>query len=226
VCAQGRIELRNVTFSYGRGTILKDVHLTVQAGERVALLGPNGAGKSSILALLARLYEPNEGTILLDGHSIDQLPLAWLRRQIAVVLQETFLFSGSLWDNIAYGKPDARPEEVSAAADQALVSPFARHLPQGFHTMLGDRGRGLSGGQQQRVAIARALLRDAPVVLLDEPTSGLDLEAERIVVEALRPLMVGRTVVMATHRPALLALADRVLSMEAGTLMETAPLVR
>jgi ABC-type multidrug transport system fused ATPase/permease subunit len=224
--AQGRIELRRVSFSYGRGPVLKDVQLTVQAGERVAVLGPNGAGKSSILALLARLYEPDAGTILLDGQPLAQLPPAWLRRQIAVVLQDTFLFSGSLWENIAYGKPEARPEEVIAAAEQALVSSFAGDLPQGLHTMLGDRGRGLSGGQQQRVAIARALLRDAPVVLLDEPTSGLDLEAERIVVEALRSLMVGRTVVMATHRPALLALADRVLSLEAGTLLETAPLVR
>src|SRR5205807_3522210 len=132
-------------------------------------------------------------------------------------------FSGSLWDNIAYGKPDAGPQEIIAAADQALVSPFARHLPQGLHTMLGDRGRGLSGGQQQRVAIARALLRDAPVVLLDEPTSGLDPDAERVVVRALCSLMEGRTVVMVTHRPALLELADRVLTVTEGRIAELPP---
>jgi ABC-type multidrug transport system fused ATPase/permease subunit len=185
-------------------------------------VGANGAGKSSILALLSRLYEPTSGTILLDGHPIEALPLPWLRKQVAVVLQDTFLFSGNLWDNIAYGNPEAGPEEILRGADLALVTEFARELPDGFDTKLGDRGIGLSGGQQQRVAIARALLRDAPVVLLDEPTSGLDLEAERIVVDALCTLMQGRTVIMATHRPALLDLADRVLSVESGVLSEAA----
>src|SRR5262249_39122064 len=218
----GRIELRGVTFGYDRGPVLNDVSLLVQPGERIALVGANGAGKSSILALLSRLYEPTSGTILLNGYPIEALPLPWLRQQIAVVLQDTFLFSGTLWDNIAYGNPEAGRDEIVRAADLALVTEFARELPAGFDTVLGDRGTGLSGGQQQRVAIARALLRDAPVVLLDEPTSGLDLEAERIVVEALCSLMQGRTVVMATHRPALLDLADRVLSVESGVLTETA----
>jgi ABC-type multidrug transport system fused ATPase/permease subunit len=218
----GRIELRDVTFGYGRGPVLNDVSLRVQPGERVALVGANGAGKSSILALNSRLYEPSSGTILLDGYPIEELPLPWLCQQIAVVLQDTFLFSGNLWDNIAYGNPEAGRDEIIRAADLALVTEFARGLPNGFDTVLGDRGTGLSGGQQQRVAIARALLRDAPVVLLDEPTSGLDLEAERTVVEALCSLMQGRTVIMATHRPALLDLADRIVSVESGMLTETA----
>src|SRR5262245_3617277 len=159
----GRIELRGVTFGYDRGHVLNDVSLLVQPGERIALVGANGAGKSSILALLSRLYEPTSGTILLDGYPIEALPLPWLRQQIAVVLQDTFLFSGDLWDNIAYGNPEAGRDEVIRAADQALVTEFVRELPDGFATVLGDRGTGLSGGQQQRVAIARALLRDAPV---------------------------------------------------------------
>jgi ABC-type multidrug transport system fused ATPase/permease subunit len=212
-----------VTFGYDRGPVLNDVSLLVQPGERIALVGANGAGKSSILSLLSRLYEPSSGTILLDDCPIEALPLPWLRQQIAVVLQDTFLFSVNLWDNIAYGKPEAKRDEILKAADMAQVTEFVRELPNGFDTVLGDRGTGLSGGQQQRVAIARALLRDAPIVLLDEPTSGLDLDAERIVVEALCSLMRGRTVVMATHRPALLDLADRVQSVESGALTETAP---
>jgi len=219
----GRIELRDVSFGYDRGPVLNGVTLLVQPGQRIALVGANGAGKSSILALLSRLYEPASGTILLDGYPIEALPLPWLRQQIAVVLQDTFLFSGTLWDNIAYGKAEAERDEIIRAADQALVTEFVRELPEGFDTVLGDRGIGLSGGQQQRVAIARALLRDASVVLMDEPTSGLDLEGEQVVVEALCSLMQGRTVIMATHRLALLALADRVLSVESGVLAETGP---
>jgi len=217
--ARGKIALHDVTFGYGRGPVLKGIRFTVEPGERVAILGANGTGKSSLLALLGRLYDPEEGTILLDDHPIDHQPVDWLREQIAIVLQDTFLFSGSLWDNIAYGRPSAPAPDVRAAAEEALVSAFARDLPQGFDTLLGDRGVGLSGGQRQRVSIARALLRDAPIVLLDEPTSGLDLEAEQLVVAALRRLMAGRTVVMVTHRPALLALADRVVTLEARALV-------
>ncbi len=217
--ARGEIELRNVTFSYGRERVLNRIWLEVDPGERVAVLGPNGAGKSSLLALIARLYDPQGGTIVLDGMPIDRLPLHWLREQLAVVLQDTFLFGGSLRDNIVYGRPSASPQEILEAAGRALVTEFARDLPQGFDTLLGDRGVGLSGGQRQRVAIARALLRNAPIVLMDEPTSGLDLEAERVVVEALRSLMEGCTVLMATHRPALLDLATRVVSLEGGVLV-------
>ena len=216
--AAGAIELRDVAFGYGRETVLRDATLAIRPGERIALLGGNGAGKSTVLALLARLYDPEAGELLLDGRPYREAPLGWLRDQIGVVLQDTFLFSGTLWENVAYGRPSASREEIRAASERAMVAEFARALPDGFQTRLGDRGIGLSGGQRQRVAIARALLRDAPVVLLDEPTSALDLEAERVVVEALASLMDGRTVVMATHRPALLALAERVLEVGGGCL--------
>jgi ABC-type multidrug transport system fused ATPase/permease subunit len=218
--ATGAVELRNVDFGYRGQPVLRNVTLAIAPGERVALVGANGAGKSTLLALLARLYDPDHGTVLLDSQPIRQLPIGWLRDQIAVVLQDTFLFSGTLWDNIAYGNPSATRQEILAAADLAMVTDFAHHLPSGFHTLLGDNGTGLSGGQRQRVAIARALLRDAPVVLLDEPTSALDLEAEHVVINALRPLMQNRTVVMATHRPALLALAHRILRTHHGAITQ------
>ena len=214
--SHGRIELRDVHFSYGSAPVLAGLSLLVEPGERVALLGTNGAGKSSLLSLLPRLYEHTEGEILLDSQPLSELPLDWVRAQFAVVPQETFLFAGTLLDNIAYGNPNARQADILAAADRALVSEFADRLPQGFDTPLGDRGVGLSGGQRQRVAIARALLRNAPIVLLDEPTSGLDLEAEQSVVAALAPLVEGRTVLMATHRPALLDLATRHVSLISG----------
>jgi ATP-binding cassette, subfamily B, bacterial len=218
--AVGAVALHNVHFGYRDKPVLQGVTLAIAPGERVALVGANGAGKSTLLALLARLYDPDHGTVLLDGQPIRQLPIGWLREQIAVVLQDTFLFSGTLWDNIAYGSPSATRQEILAAADLAMVTEFARVLPAGFRTLLGDSGTGLSGGERQRVAIARALLRDAPVVLLDEPTSALDLDAEHVVINALRPLMQNRTVVMATHRPALLALAHRILHTHHGAITE------
>jgi ABC-type multidrug transport system fused ATPase/permease subunit len=216
--ARGTIELRGVDLDYGRGPVLRHASLTVRAGERVALVGANGVGKSSVIALLAGLYQPAAGAVLLDGQPLHQVAPGWLRDQLAVVPQETFLFSGTLRENITYGRTRASDAAVRDAADRALVLDFARDLPQGLDTLLGDHGAGLSGGQRQRVAIARALLRNAPVVLLDEPTSDLDPEAERVVVRALRSLMEGRTVVMATHRPALLDLADRVLTIVDGGL--------
>jgi ATP-binding cassette subfamily B protein len=219
--ATGAVELRGVDFGYGDQLVFRGVTLAIAPGERVALVGANGTGKSTLLALLARLYDPDRGTVLLDGQPIHQLPIGWLRDQIAVVLQDTFLFSGTLWDNLAYGNPSASRQEILTASGLAMVTEFARGLPSGFQTLLGDRGAGLSGGQRQRVAIARALLRDAPIVLLDEPTSALDLKAEHVVIDALRPLMQNRTVVMATHRPALLALADRILRTEGDAIAES-----
>ena len=223
--ARGHLEIRDVGFTYGRTPVLEQVSLSVQPGERVALVGPNGAGKSTLLSLIARLYEPTEGTIEIGGRRVDEVPVDWLRQQISVVLQETFLFAGTLWDNIVYGRPDASPGEIEAAAEAGLVTAFLPELPDGFHTMLGDRGVGLSGGQRQRVAIARALLRNAPVVLLDEPTSGLDAEAEEVVVDGLRALMDGRTVIMTTHRPALLRMATRVLVLSDGRLQPAEPVI-
>ncbi|HEY2706235.1 MAG TPA: ABC transporter ATP-binding protein [Candidatus Dormibacteraeota bacterium] len=218
--ARGDLDLREVTVDYGRGPVLEAAFLTVPAGGRVALVGANGAGKSSVLSLIAGLYPPVEGEVLLDGVPLPLWPAGWLREQLAVVPQDTFLFSGTLWENIRYGRTGCSDDDVLAAAERALVLEFACHLPGGLQAHLGDRGAGLSGGQRQRVAIARALLRDAPVVLLDEPTSDLDPEAERVVVRALCTLMAGRTVVMATHRPALLDLAGRVVTVRDGRIVE------
>ena len=222
VRADGRIDLEDVVLDYGRGPVLHHLDLTIRPGERVALLGPNGAGKSTVLALIAGLYQPTAGALRLDGRDTAHLPNQWLHRQIAVVLQDTFLFSGTIAENIRYARPDATPEEVTQAAQTALVSDFADDLPDGLDTRLGDGGIGLSGGQRQRVGVARALLLDAPVVLLDEPTAGFDSHAERLVVEALTRLVQGRTVVMTTHRPALIRLATRTVDIHDDAMRQLA----
>lgn len=216
--ASGRIELNGLGFDYGRGRVLNQVDLTIHPGARVVLSGTNGSGKSTLIALIAGLYPPGAGSVTIDGVALAELPAAWLHQQIALVLQDTFLFSGSIAENIHYARPEATRAEVERAAETALVTEFADRLPDGLDTRLGDHGRGLSGGQRQRVGIARALLVDAPIVLLDEPTTGLDKDAEELVVGALARLMAGRTVLMTTHRPALLRLATRVVHLKAGTL--------
>jgi ABC-type multidrug transport system fused ATPase/permease subunit len=220
--AAGRLDLRDVVLDYGRGPVLHHLDLAIHPGERIALLGPNGAGKSTLLALIAGLYQPTGGELYLDGQRMAELPKPWLHRQIAVVLQDTYLFSGTLAENIRYARPDATPQEIARAAETALVSDFADDLPDGLHTRLGDGGIGLSGGQRQRVGVARALLLDAPVVLLDEPTAGFDAKAERLVVEALTRLVHGRTVVMTTHRPALTRLATRTIDIHDGVIQHLA----
>jgi ATP-binding cassette subfamily B protein len=214
----GAIELRGVGLDYGRGTVLHGLDLVIRPGERVALLGHNGAGKSTVLSLIAGLYPPTQGEVRLDGVPMSEAPDWWVHRQVSVVLQDTFLFSGTLAENIRYGRPDAAESEVAAAAAAALVTEFAERLPDGLETVLADRGTGLSGGQRQRVGIARALLLDAPVVLLDEPTTGLDVAAEELVVRALTRLADGRTVVMTTHRPALTRLATRTVHLSRGSI--------
>lgn len=213
--AGGRIDFASVTMDYGRRPALCTLDLTVHPGERIALCGPNGAGKSTALALIAGLYRPTHGCVRIDGLKTADLPEEWLHRQVAMVPQDTFLFAGTLADNIRYPRPDASEHEVAEAADAALVTDFARGFPDGLETRLGDCGTGLSGGQRQRVGIARALLTGAPIVLLDEPTSGLDTDAENFVVTALGRLVSGRTVVMTTHRPALLRMATRVVHLTA-----------
>jgi ABC-type multidrug transport system fused ATPase/permease subunit len=213
------VRLDRVSLDYGRGPVLTDLDLEVPEGSRVALSGSNGAGKSSVLALVAGLYAPTSGRVLIGGTEVHDLPDDLLRREVSVVLQDTFLFSGSVFDNVLLGRPSATPEEVLAACSAAGVLEFTRQLPAGLLTELGDHGVGLSGGQRQRIGIARALLRDAPIVLLDEPSSGLDLAAERSLVGALARLMTGRTVLMTTHRPALLDLADRIVVIAGGRLV-------
>lgn len=215
--------MRYTREDYGRGLVFSDVNLAVRPGERIILGGPNGAGKSTLLALAAGLYPPTSGRIMLDGVATTDIPAPRLREQIAMVLQETFLFSGSITDNIRYARPDASDAEVHHAAENALVTEFAARFPHGMHTQLGDRGSGPSGGQRQRIGIARAILLDAPIVMLDEPTTGLDTGAEELVVRALAYLTYGRTVLMTTHRPALLRLATRVVHLDGGTLRHPAP---
>ncbi|MFF4214656.1 ABC transporter ATP-binding protein [Streptomyces nondiastaticus] len=211
--ARGRVDFAGVSMDYGDRRALHRLDLKIAPGERIALTGPNGAGKSTALALVAGLYRPTRGTVRIDGTATADLPEEWLRRQVTAVLQETFLFAGTIADNIRYARPDASPRQVRAAAEAALVTAFTDGFPDGLGTRLGDCGGGLSGGQRQRVGIARALLADAPIVLLDEPTSGLDAEAERLVVAALGRLVAHRTVVMVTHRPALLETATGTVAL-------------
>jgi ATP-binding cassette, subfamily B, bacterial len=219
----GEIELSGVGLDYGRGPVLTGLDLRIRAGERIALLGDNGAGKSTTLSLIGGLYRPTSGRVLLDGLSVPDVPEHWLHQQVAMVLQDTFLFSGTLADNLRYGRPDADDEEVARVADAALVSEFADRLPDGLDTTLAAGGIGLSGGQRQRVGIARALLIDAPVVLLDEPTAGLDATAEELVVQALTRLVEGRTVIMTTHQPALTRLATRTVRLHPGGVLDETP---
>ena len=220
---RGEIELKHVGLDYGRGPVLWDLSLEIHAGERIALQGENGAGKSTTLSLIGGLYRPTEGEVLLDGLSVPDVPEPWLHAQVAMVLQETFLFSGTLADNLRYGRDDATDEEVARVAEAALVTEFAQDLPDGLNTRILAGGIGLSGGQRQRVGIARALLMDAPVVLLDEPTVGLDAHAEEDVVQALIRLMEGRTVLMTTHQAALTALATRSILLTPCRVLDEAP---
>jgi ATP-binding cassette subfamily B protein/subfamily B ATP-binding cassette protein MsbA len=219
----GRIELRDVGLDYGRGPVLDGLNLSIEPGERIALLGDNGAGKSTTMSLIGGLYAPTSGQVLLDGLSVPELPEHWLHQQVAMVLQDTFLFSGTLADNLRYGRPDATDEEVARVAEAALVTEFAEALTDGLDTHLSAGGIGLSGGQRQRVGIARALLVDAPVVLLDEPTVGLDVHAEELVVQALTRLMEGRTVIMTTHQPALTRLATHTVYLRRGGVIDAVP---
>jgi ABC-type multidrug transport system fused ATPase/permease subunit len=199
--------------------VLNNLDLAIRPGERIALLGHNGAGKSTVLAVISGLYAPSGGDVLLDGVPLSQAPESWLHSQIAILLQDTFLFSGTLTDNIRFGRPDASDAEIARVADAALVTEFTAKLPNGLDTEVSAGGVGLSGGQRQRVGIARALLLDAPVVLLDEPTTGLDAHAEELVVRALTRLVHGRTVVMTTHQPALTRLATRTVHLHQGTIL-------
>lgn len=219
----GEIELRQVVLDYGRGPVLSGLDLQVHPGDRIALLGGNGAGKSTTLSLIGGLYRPTRGEVLLDGLSVPDVPEHWLHTQIAMVLQDTFLFSGTLADNLRYGRPEATDEQVAQVAEAALVSEFADNLPDGLNTWISAGGIGLSGGQRQRVGIARALLIDSPVVLLDEPTVGLDAHAEQLVVQALTRLMKGRTVIMTTHQPALTTLATRTIHLHPSGILDEAP---
>ena len=217
---RGRIDFDHVSFAYDTDPVLVDACLTIHAGETVAIVGPTGSGKSTLASLIPRFFDPDEGAVRIDGVDIRDYTLASLRPQIGLVLQDSILFRTSLWDNIACGHPGAEPEQVANAAVQARVDEFVDRLPDGFHTVLGERGADLSGGQRQRVAIARAILRDSPVLILDEPTSALDAQAESLVIEALENLMVGRTTIIIAHRLSTVRRADRIIVIDRGHITE------
>jgi ATP-binding cassette subfamily B protein len=192
---------------------------SVKAGETVALVGPSGAGKTTVFALIQRFYDPQKGTIRVDAIDIRTADPRELRRRIAVVPQETVIFSGSVLDNIRFGRPEATDDDAKAAARAAHVEEFASQLPNGYDTQVGERGITLSGGQRQRVAIARAILRDAPILLLDEATSALDAESEAFVQNAIEGLTKNRTTLVIAHRLATVRNASRILVLEAGEIV-------
>src|SRR5438093_291045 len=217
------VEFDRVTFAYpgGRHPAHEGLSFTVGAGERVGIVGPSGSGKSTIARLLLRFYDPQGGRVLVGGHDVSTLPLAELRGAIAVVSQDTYLFHGTVEDNLRMGKPDATPAELGAAARAANAHEFIERLPQGYHTVVGERGVRLSGGQRQRVAIARALLRDTPILILDEALSSVDAESEAVIQEALDRLMQGRTTLIFAHRLSSVVGADRIVALEDGRVAES-----
>lgn len=218
----GEVEFRDVSFAYrSSGPLLEHVDLRANPGEVIALVGPSGAGKSTLMALLQRLYEPTSGAILLDGQDLRELKQHSVRAQIAVVLQEGLLFSDSIRDNIAFGRPGATDEEIEAAARAANAHDFITALPNGYATLVGERGSKLSGGERQRIAIARALLKSAPILILDEATSALDAETEEHVQQALTRLTQGRTTFVIAHRLATVMKADRIVVLRGGRVAET-----
>lgn len=242
----GAISLRNVVFSYSTGQsvqqglsgvdeeppesasgpskenrVLNDLTLEIPAGIRAAIVGPSGIGKSTIASLLLRLYDPQEGQILIDGRDIREFSLASFRRQIGVVLQESLLFAASIRENIAYGRRDASDEEIRAAARLARAHDFIEQLPGGYEMVVGERGATLSGGQRQRIAIARAAVRDAPILLLDEPTTGLDEENRRGVIDAIQQAGQGRTTLLITHDLNLASQVDQIFYLDGGRVAES-----
>ena len=221
---RGAVRFDHVSFEYERGrAVLRDVDLEVAPGSRVAVVGPSGSGKSTLAGLILRLHDPSGGRVLVDGRDVREYTLASLRAQVAVLLQDALLFAASVRDNIAYGAAEAGEEEIVAAARLANAHAFIEALPEGYDTVLGERGVTLSAGQRQRIAIARAALSRAPIVLLDEPTTGLDVENERAVVQALERLTAGRTTFTITHDLDLAAAADVVLRLEGGYVTRVAP---
>ena len=221
---RGEVTFEGVDFAYQPDRpVLRDVSFTVQAGETIAIVGQTGAGKSSLVGLIPRFADPTAGRVLVDGHDVRTVSLASLRQQVAVVLQEPFLFPISVAENIALGRPDATREAIETAARAANAHDFIAALPQGYDTVLGERGGTLSGGERQRVSIARALLKNAPILILDEPTSALDADTEHAVVEALERLMRGRTTFIVAHRLSTIRRASSILVLEHGQIVEHGP---
>ncbi len=217
---RGKIVFDHVSFSYDSAPVLREINLEAQKGEVIALVGSSGAGKTTLVNLLPRFYELTSGSIRIDGVDVREVTIRSLREQIAMVTQENILFHDTVWNNISYGLKDVPQERVAAAAKAALAHDFITELPQGYHTLIGERGTRLSGGQRQRIAIARAILKDSPILILDEATSELDAESEMYVQRALANLMVGRTTFVIAHRLATIRRADNILVLEDGQIRE------
>jgi ATP-binding cassette subfamily B protein len=217
----GEVEMRGVTLRYdGSGPALTDIDLEVAPGRTVALVGPSGAGKTSLVALIARLYDPSEGAVVVDGADVRSVDVTSLRSEIAFVADDSFLFSASIAENIAYAHPEATREEIEQAARRAEADVFIRELPDGYDTVVGERGLTLSGGQRQRVAIARALLADPRILILDDATSSVDARTERAIKRGLREVMEGRTTFIIAHRLSTISLADEIVVIDAGRIVD------
>jgi ATP-binding cassette, subfamily B, bacterial len=218
---KGKIEFEHVSFGYNQGQpILKDINFSIDPGQVAALVGPTGVGKTTIVSLVPRFYDPSEGAVKIDGMDVRRFKQQCLRQQISYVLQESVLFHGPLWQNIAYGKPEASREEIMRAAELANAMEFIEKLPEGLDTIVGERGMTLSGGQRQRIAIARAVIRNTPILMLDEPTSGLDAASEKLVFEALDRLMEGKTTIVIAHRLSTIRRADVIYVINEGSIEE------
>ena len=218
---KGQLQFRSVSFGYRAGDlVLQNVSFHVKPGQTLALVGATGAGKSTLVSLVPRFHDPLSGQVMLDGHDLRELSLSFVRSQVALVLQEALVFSGAIWENIAYGLAGAGRDEAIAAAQAVGIHELIEGLPDGYDTVVGERGATLSGGQRQCISIARAMLRNAPIVILDEPTSGLDAFTERIVMEALRRLTNGRTTLIIAHRLATVSGADAILVLDQGRVVQ------
>lgn len=221
---KGDVSVEHVKFSYPSRkeiTVIKDLNLHARSGQQIAIVGPSGAGKSTIVSLLLRFFEPESGKILFDGKDVTTIPLSQLRKQMALVPQDILLFGGTIYENIAYGKPNATQEEIENAARKANAHEFISRFPEKYQTVVGDRGIKLSGGQRQRIAIARAILKDPVILLLDEATSSLDSESESLVQDALQNLMKDRTSFVIAHRLSTIRSADQILVLEDGRVKES-----
>jgi ATP-binding cassette subfamily B protein len=220
--AKGNVRFENVTIGYrAEEPVLQDIDFEVPAGSIIAITGATGAGKSTLLSLIPRFYDPDQGRVLLDGVDLRDLDVDDLRHNIGLVFQESFLFSHTVAANIAFGNPKATQDEIERAARIASAHDFIMELPEGYNTILGERGNGLSGGQKQRLAIARAILLDPPILLLDDPTAAIDPETEHEILEAMQSAMQNRTSFVVAHRLSTLRRADRVLVLEHGRIVES-----
>jgi ATP-binding cassette subfamily B protein len=219
---EGAVEFDDVTFAYGtRGrAALRDVSFEIAPGQLTALVGPTGAGKTTITSMLPRFYDPTHGTVRIDGHDIRDVTLESLGRQMGLVFQDTFLFHASIRENLLYARPEATEEEIVAAARAAYIHDFILSLPDGYETLVGERGHRLSGGEKQRIAIARVILKNPRILILDEATSNLDSESEHLIQAALKPLFAGRTSLVIAHRLSTVLAADQILVLDAGQVVE------